>query len=152
MDQSQRQIRGPVRARLDATDPDPQAVTIVMVSEFVLRHGWERILPNRPAERLRPPGQAPNPGAALVLCSQEPQEVAGSAETEGRVGEPARAAGLRFAPPAATRQLHVARGVDCRVEQGMERERASRSDDDPKLSCWARASSLPRMHPRDGLV
>ncbi|MGO9180019.1 MAG: hypothetical protein ACLQBX_04075 [Candidatus Limnocylindrales bacterium] len=50
-----------------------------MVSEFVLRHGWERILPNRPAERLRP-GQAPNPVAALVLCSQEPQEVAGSAE------------------------------------------------------------------------
>jgi amino acid transporter len=48
-----RQLLGPLTAYLDVMDPDPDAVTIVVVPEFVIHHWWERILHNRTAERLR---------------------------------------------------------------------------------------------------
>jgi hypothetical protein len=48
-----RQILRPLTAYLDVMDPDSEAVTIVVVPEFVMRHWWERFLHNRTAERMR---------------------------------------------------------------------------------------------------
>ena len=44
---------GPLVAYLDVMAPDPDAITIVVVPEYVVRHWWERVLHNRTAERLR---------------------------------------------------------------------------------------------------
>ena len=48
-----RQLIGPLVAYLDVMEHDPDAVTIVVVPEFIVRHWWERVLHNRTAERLR---------------------------------------------------------------------------------------------------
>ena len=48
-----RQLVGPLVTYLDVMEHDPDAVTIVVVPEFILRHWWERALHNRTAERLR---------------------------------------------------------------------------------------------------
>jgi amino acid transporter len=48
-----RQLVNPLVTYLDVMEPDPEAVTIVVVPEFVVRHWWEQILHNRTAQRLR---------------------------------------------------------------------------------------------------
>ncbi len=48
-----RQLIGPLVTYLDVMEPDPDAITIVVVPEFVVRHWWERVLHNRTAARLR---------------------------------------------------------------------------------------------------
>ena len=48
-----RQLVGPLVTYLDVMDTDPDAMTIVVVPEFIVRHWWERVLHNRTAERLR---------------------------------------------------------------------------------------------------
>jgi amino acid transporter len=48
-----RQLVGPLVTYLDVMETDPDAITIVVVPEFIVRHWWERVLHNRTAERLR---------------------------------------------------------------------------------------------------
>ena len=38
---------------LDVTSRDPEAITLVVIPEYVARHWWERILYNQTADRLR---------------------------------------------------------------------------------------------------
>lgn len=48
-----RQLVEPLVAYLDVMDPDPEALTIVIVPEFVTRRWWEAMLHNQMAARLR---------------------------------------------------------------------------------------------------
>jgi amino acid transporter len=48
-----RQLVNPFLAYLDVMDPDPEAITVVVVPEFVARHWWERYLHNSTAASLR---------------------------------------------------------------------------------------------------
>jgi amino acid transporter len=48
-----RQLINPFLAYLDVMDPDPDAITVVIVPEFVARHWWERYLHNSTAASLR---------------------------------------------------------------------------------------------------
>ena len=68
-----RQLVGPLVTYLDVMEPDPDAVTIVVVPEYIVRHWWERVLHNRTAERLRREliGR-PNTVVALVPYRREP--------------------------------------------------------------------------------
>jgi amino acid transporter len=48
-----RQLVNPFLSYLDVMDPDPEAITVVILPEFATRHWWERFLANQGAARLR---------------------------------------------------------------------------------------------------
>jgi len=48
-----RQLVNPFLSYLDVMDPDPEAITVVILPEFATRHWWERMLANRDSARLR---------------------------------------------------------------------------------------------------
>ena len=48
-----RQLVNPFLTYLDVMEPDPDAITVVVVPEFVARHWWERYLHNAASTRLR---------------------------------------------------------------------------------------------------
>ncbi len=48
-----RQLVNPFLSYLDVMDPDPEAITVVILPEFATRHWWERMLANQDAARLR---------------------------------------------------------------------------------------------------
>jgi len=48
-----RQLVNPFLTYLDVMEPDPEAITVVVVPEFVARHWWERYLHNAASSRLR---------------------------------------------------------------------------------------------------
>jgi hypothetical protein len=48
-----RSLVRPFVTYLDVTSRDPEAVTMVIIPEYVARHWWERILYNQTADRLR---------------------------------------------------------------------------------------------------
>jgi amino acid transporter len=48
-----RQLVNPFLAYLDVMEPDPGAITVVVIPEFVARHWWERYLHNATSARLR---------------------------------------------------------------------------------------------------
>ena len=48
-----RSLVRPFVTYLDVTSRDPEAITLVIIPEYVARHWWERILYNQTADRLR---------------------------------------------------------------------------------------------------
>src|SRR4029079_7960887 len=48
-----RSLVRPFVSYLDVTSRDPEAITVVIIPEYVARHWWERLLYNQTANRLR---------------------------------------------------------------------------------------------------
>src|SRR5437762_14122298 len=48
-----RSLVRPFVTYLDVTSRDPDAITLVIIPEYVARHWWERILYNQTSDRLR---------------------------------------------------------------------------------------------------
>jgi hypothetical protein len=73
---------------LDVTARDPEAITLVIIPEYVARHWWERILYNQTAKRLRAEllGR-PNTVVANVPYRREEPVVRHGPERSGPAGQ-----------------------------------------------------------------